>query len=40
MNKPNLCIAKDRKKVKIEYKEKNLELKPIYKGKNYFLITY
>ena len=40
MNKPNLCIAKDRKKVKIEYKEQNLELKPIYKGKKYFLRTY
>ncbi len=40
MNKPNLCIAKDRKKVKIEYKEQNLKLKPIYKGKKYFLRTY
>lgn len=40
MNKPNLCIAKDRKKVKIEYKEQNLELKSIYKGKKYFLRTY
>ena len=40
MNKPNLCIAKDRKKVKIEYKEQNLKLKPIYKEKKYFLRTY
>ena len=40
MNKPDLCIARDRKKVKIDYKEQLLDLKPIYKGKKYFLRTY
>lgn len=40
MNKPDLCIARDRKKVKIDYKEQLLDLKPIYKDKKYFLRTY
>ena len=40
MNKPDLCIARDRQKVEIDYKDQNLNLKPIYKGKKYFLRTY
>ena len=40
MNKPDLCIAKDRKKVAIQYINLDLDIKPVFKGKKYFLRTY
>ena len=40
MNKPDLCIAKDRKKVDINYINLDLDIKPVFKGKKYFLRTY
>ncbi len=40
MLKPDLNVAKDRNKIDIKVKELNLDIKPIYKGKKYFLRTY
>ena len=40
MNKLDLCIAKDRKKVAIQYINLDLDIKPVFKGKKYFLRTY
>ena len=40
MNKPDLCIAKDRKKIAIQYINLDLDIKPVFKGKKYFLRTY
>lgn len=40
MNKPDLKIARDRSKVDVKEKFINLNIKPIYKGKKYFLRTY
>ncbi len=40
MNKPDLCIAKNRDKVNIDYVNLNLDIKPVFKGKKYFLRTY
>ena len=40
MNKPDLCKAKDRSKVDIKYIDASADLKPIFKGKKYFLRTY
>ena len=40
MNKPDLCIAKDRKKVAIQYINLDLDIKPVFKSKKYFLRTY
>ena len=40
MNKPDLIKAKDRSKVDIKYIDVFKEIKPIFKGKKYFLRTY
>lgn len=40
MNKPDLCVAKNREKVTIDYINLNLDIKPVFKGKKYFLRTY
>ena len=40
MNKPDLCKAKDRNKVDIKYIDSSKDIKPIFKGKKYFLRTY
>lgn len=40
MNKPDLCIAQDRKKVQINYIDLDLNIKPVFKGKKYFIRTY
>lgn len=40
MIKPNLQVAKDRKKVEIKNIKLDLDIKPLYKGKKYFLRTY
>ena len=40
MKTPDLLVAGDRKKVNIKEKKLNLNIKPLYKGKKYFLITY
>ena len=40
MNKPDLCIAKNREKVKINYIDLDLDIQPVFKGKKYFLRTY
>ena len=40
MNKPDLCVAKNREKVDIKYINSDLNLKPVFKGKKYFLRTY
>lgn len=40
MNKPDLCVAKNREKVDIKYINLDLNLKPVFKGKKYFLRTY
>ena len=40
MNLPDLCIAKDRKKTTIKHINLDLDIKPIYEGKKYFLRTY
>ena len=40
MNKPDLNIAKNREKVKINYGNLDLDIKPVFKGKKYFLRTY
>ncbi len=40
MNLPDLCVARDRKKVDINYINLDFDIKPIFKGKKYFLRTY
>ena len=40
MKKPDLVLAGDRKKVDIKNKNLNLDIKPLYGGKKYFLRTY
>ncbi len=40
MNLPNLAVAADRKKVLVKEERLNINIKPIYKGKKYFLRTY
>lgn len=40
MNKPDLCKALDRSKVDIKYIDSSIDIKPIFKGKKYFLRTY
>ena len=40
MNKPDLCIAKNREKVNINYINLNMDIKPVFNGKKYFLRTY
>lgn len=40
MNIPNLAVAADRKKVLVREEKLNMNIKPIYKGKKYFLRTY
>ena len=40
MNKPDLCVAKNREKTDIKHINLNMNLKPVFKGKKYFLRTY
>ena len=40
MNKPDLCVARNREKVNIKYINLDLDIKPVFKGKKYFLRTY
>lgn len=40
MNIPNLAVAADRKKVLVREEKLEIDIKPIYKGKKYFLRTY
>ena len=40
MNVPDLMVAKDRSKVDVKEKKLNLDIKPLFKGKKYFLRTY
>lgn len=40
MNIPNLAVAADRKKVLVKEEKLEMNIKPIYKGKKYFLRTY
>ena len=40
MNIPNLAVAADRKKVLVREEKLEMDIKPIYKGKKYFLRTY
>ena len=40
MNLPNLAVAADRKKTLVKERKLDMEIKPIYKGKKYFLRTY
>ena len=40
MNKPDLCIAKNREKVNINYINLDMNIKPVFNGKKYFLRTY
>ena len=40
LNKPDLNIAKNREEVKINYGNLDLDIKPVFKGKKYFLRTY
>lgn len=40
MKTPDLLVAGDRKKVNIKEEKLNLNIKPLYKGKKYFLRTY
>lgn len=40
MNIPNLAVAADRKKVLVREEKLQMNIKPIYKGKKYFLRTY
>lgn len=40
MNIPNLAVAADRKKVLVREEKLKMDIKPIYKGKKYFLRTY
>lgn len=40
MNTPNLIVAADRKKTLVKERKLDMEIKPIYKGKKYFLRTY
>ena len=38
MNNPDLCIAKNREKVDINYIKLNMDIKPVFKGKKYFAL--
>ncbi len=40
MNKPDLCIAKNREKVDIKHINLDMDIKPVFNGKKYFLRTY
>ena len=40
MNIPNLVVASDRKKVLVKEEKLDMNIRPIYKGKKYFLRTY
>ena len=40
VNIPNLSVAADRKKILVNEKKLDLNIKPIYKGQKYFLRTY
>lgn len=40
MNIPNLAVAADRKKVLVREEKLEMDIKPIYKGKKFFLRTY
>lgn len=40
MNVPDLMVAKDRSKVDVKEKKLDLDIKPFFKGKKYFLRTY
>lgn len=40
MNLPNLAVAADRKKTIVKERKLDMDIKPIYKGKKYFLRTY
>lgn len=40
MNLPDLCIAKNREKIDIDYINLDLNIEPEFKGKKYFLRTY
>ena len=40
MNIPNLAVAADRKKVLVKEEKLDMNIRPIYKGKKYFLRTY
>ena len=40
MNVPDLMVAKDRSKVDVKEKKLDLDIKPLFKGKKYFLRTY
>ena len=40
MNIPNLVVAADRKKVLVKEEKLDMNIRPIYKGKKYFLRTY
>ena len=40
MNVPDLMVAKDRSKVDVKEKNLDLDIKPFFKGKKYFLRTY
>ena len=36
MHKPDLCVAKNREKVKINYVNLDLDIKPVFKAKKYY----
>ena len=40
MNVSDLMVAKDRSKVDVKEKKLDLDIKPFFKGKKYFLRTY
>ena len=40
MNVPDLMVAKDRSMVNVKEKKLDLDIKPLFKGKKYFLRTY
>ena len=40
MNKPDLIVAGNRKKINVTDKKLNIDIKPLFKGKKYFLRTY
>ena len=40
MNKPDLCVAKNREKVTINHINLDMNIKPVFNGKKYFLRTY
>ena len=36
MNKPDLCVAKNREKVTINHINLDMNIKPVFNGKKYF----